>query len=261
MQKFLKIYPVLLSLLLFTTSAFASHPEPWQFGFQDPATEVMSNIQWLHNFLMYIMTGVVVFVMLLIAFVCLRYNSKANPVPNKFSHNVIVEVIWTIIPVIILIIIAIPSFKILSEAEHTPKTDLTVKVVGYQWYWHYIYPDNGNFEFDSYMIPTKDLKPGQKRLLEVDNRVVIPAGKVVRFLTTSADVIHSFAVPAFGIKIDSIPGRTNETWVKVDKPGVYYGQCSELCGVNHGFMPIAVEVLPEADFEEWVASAKQKFGS
>ena len=248
------------TLLLISGTIFASEPMPWQMTFQPPATEVMENIEWLHHFLMVIMFSVVAFVMFLLAYVCIRFNAKANPIPNKFTHNVFIEVLWTFIPIVLLVVIAIPSFKILNFVENTPKADLTVKVVGYQWYWHYIYPDNGNFEFDSYMIPVKDLKPGQKRLLEVDNRIVIPAGKVVRFLTTGADVIHSFAVPAFGVKIDAVPGRTNETWVKVEKPGIYYGQCSELCGINHGFMPIAVEVVSEAEFEAWVVEAKKRFG-
>jgi cytochrome c oxidase subunit II len=253
-----KIYLFILSLIMSATS-YADAPKPWQIDFQDAATPVMERIVSLHDFLMIVMTSIVIVVMFLLAYVCLRYNSKTNPVPNKFSHNVLMEVIWTIIPVIILVIIAVPSFRTLHYVEHTPKADVTIKVVGYQWYWHYIYPDHGGFEFDSYMIQTADLNPGQKRLLEVDNRVVVPAGKVVRFLTTAADVIHSFAVPAFGIKIDSVPGRTNETWIKVDKPGVYYGQCSELCGVNHGFMPIAVEVVPEEEFDLWVEKAKIKF--
>lgn len=247
------------TLLLLSGIAFASEPKAWQMTFQPAATEVMENIEWLHDFLMIIMFSVVAFVMFLLAYVCIRFNAKANPVPNKFTHNVFIEVLWTFIPIVLLVVIAIPSFKILNFIENTPKADLTVKVVGYQWYWRYIYPDNGNFEFDSYMIQPKDLKPGQKRLLEVDNRIVIPAGKVVRFLTTGADVIHSFAVPAFGVKIDAVPGRTNETWVRVEKPGVYYGQCSELCGVNHGFMPIAVEVVTPEEFEAWVVGAKERF--
>ena len=246
-------------LLLISGNAFASEPMPWQMSFQPPATPVMEQIEWLHHFLMVIMFSVVALVMFLLAYVCIRFNAKAHPVPNKFTHNVLIEVLWTFIPIVLLVVIAIPSFKILNYVEHSPKTDLTIKVVGYQWYWHYIYPDNGGFEFDSYMIPQKDLKPGQKRLLEVDNRLVIPAGKVIKFLTTGADVIHSFAVPSFGVKIDAVPGRTNETWVMVEKPGVYYGQCSELCGVNHGFMPIAVQVVPEAEFEAWVEEAKKKF--
>ena len=253
-----KIYRLILMFLVSATS-YADAPKPWQIDFQEAATPVMEKIASLHDFLMLIMTSIVAVVIFLLAYVCLRYNAKANPVPNKFSHNVMIEIVWTIIPVILLVIIAIPSFRTLHYVEHAPKADLTVKVVGYQWYWHYAYPDHGNFEFDSYMIPDAGLKPGQKRLLDVDNRIVIPAGKVVRFLTTAGDVIHSFAVPAFGIKIDSIPGRTNETWVKVDKPGVYYGQCSELCGANHGFMPIAVEVVPEDEFNLWVAKAKIQF--
>ena len=248
-------------LLLVSNISYANEPMPWQMLFQPPATDVMANVEWLHHFLMMIMFGVVGVVMFLLAYVCIKFNAKVHPVPNKFTHNVFVEVLWTFIPIVLLVVMAIPSFKILNYVEHTPKADLTIKVVGYQWYWHYIYPDNGNFEFDSYMIQTSDLKPGQRRLLEVDNRIVIPAGKVVRFLTTGADVIHSFAVPSFGIKIDAVPGRTNETWVKVEKPGVYYGQCSELCGANHGFMPIAVEVVTEAEFEAWTVAAKAKFGA
>ncbi len=245
--------------MLFAGNSYADFPHPWQMDFQAPATHIMEEIEWLHKFLMIVMLGVVVVVMFLIAYVCLRYNAKANPIPNKFSHNIFVEIIWTIIPVILLVIIAIPSFRVAYYVEHTPKADITIKVVGNQWYWTYIYPDNGGFQFDSYMKQSKDLLPGEKRLLEVDNRVFIPAGKIVRFLVTGADVIHSFAVPSFGIKIDAIPGKANETWVKVDKPGVYYGQCSELCGVNHGFMPIAVEVVPEEQFAAWVEGAKVRF--
>lgn len=249
----------LLLLSIWGFSAYAKVPVEWQIGFQNSATPSMEKIVALHDFILVMITGIVIFVTFLLVYVCLRYNAKANPVPNKFSHNITIEVVWTIIPVLLLIAIAVPSFKTLYYIEHTPKADLTVKAVGHQWYWHYIYPDNGGFEYDSYMVQEKDLKPGDHRLLEVDNRVVIPAGKVVKILTTGADVIHSFAVPAFGIKIDSVPGRTNETWVKVDEPGVYYGQCSELCGANHGFMPIAVEVVPEEDFNRWVEAAKVKF--
>ena len=246
-------------VMFYAVASYADIPQPWQMTFQPAATEVMAKVEWLHDFLMIIMSSVVVVVMFLLAFVCIRYNAKSHPVPNKFSHNTLIEVGWTLIPVILLVIIAVPSFRILYYLEHPPKADMTIKVVGYQWYWHYIYPDNGNFEFDSYMKQDKDLLPGDHRLLAVDNRVVLPAGKVVRIITTGADVIHSFAVPSFGIKIDAVPGKMNETWIKVDKPGVYYGQCSELCGVNHGFMPIAVEIVPEEQFILWVEAAKTKF--
>lgn len=247
------ILQLITSLAIFSSAhnAFADKPHPWQMTFQKAATPIMENIEHLHDFLMIILFGIVIVVLGLLAYVCLRFNARVNPVPNKFSHNVLIEVIWTIIPAIILVIIAVPSFRSLYYAEKAPKVDLTVKVVGYQWYWHYSYPDNGNFEFDSYMLPDDK---SSLRLLEVDNRVVIPAGKVVEFLITAADVIHSFAVPAFGVKKDAIPGKINSVWVKVDKPGIYYGQCSELCGVNHGFMPIAIEVVTEEEFEAWVKS-------
>lgn len=240
---------------------YASEPLPWQIGFQPAATPVMEEVINLHHFLMILMSCVVVLVLCLILYVCIRFNAKTHPVPNKFSHNVLIEVIWTVIPAILLVIIAIPSFKVLHFVETIPQSDMTIKVVGKQWYWTYSYPDHGAFEFDSYIIPEDKLQTGQKRLLEVDNRLVVPVGQVIRFLITASDVIHSFAVPAFGIKTDAVPGRVNETWIKVDKPGVYYGQCSELCGVNHGFMPIAIEVVSKEEFDAWVQNAKQKFAS
>jgi cytochrome c oxidase subunit 2 len=167
-----------------------------------------------------------------------------------------IEIVWTVIPIIILVIISIPSFRVLRDAENPPAAEMTIKVVGYQWYWHYIYPDHGNFEYDSYIIKDEDLKPGQKRLLDVDRRLVIPENTVVKFLVTAGDVIHSFAVPSLALKTDAVPGRINESWTKVLKKGVYYGQCSELCGVNHGFMPIAIEVVSKEEFAQWVAKNK-----
>ncbi|PCJ29786.1 MAG: cytochrome c oxidase subunit II [Rickettsiales bacterium] len=249
-----------LFVILTGNVSLASKPEPWQLYLQEAATPVMEELTAFHDFMMIIITGVTLFVFFLIIYVVLRFNAKANPVPAKFSSNLTVEIAWTLIPVIILIIIAVPSFRILKMAEHTPDSDVTVKVVGSQWFWTYSYPDHG-IEFDSYMIQDEDLLPGQLRLLEVDNRIIVPQGKVVKFLITAADVIHSFAVPALGIKLDAVPGRTNETWAKIDKIGVYYGQCSELCGVNHGFMPIAVEVVSQKDYDIWVESAKVKFAS
>ncbi|WP_410520996.1 cytochrome c oxidase subunit II [Candidatus Tisiphia endosymbiont of Beris chalybata] len=253
-----KLIVALLSLLP-ATNSLASEPHAWQMLFQAPASQLMEELQGFHNFLLLITGGIVLFVCALLLYVCIRFNAKANPVPAKFSHNILIEVIWTIIPIIILAIIAIPSFRILRFAEKTPEAEMVVKVVGYQWYWHYIYPDHDNIEFDSYLILDHNLKPGQKRLLEVDNRLVIPENTTVKFLITAGDVIHSFAIPALGIKIDAVPGRLNEAWTKIAKRGVYYGQCSELCGINHGFMPITIEVVSKEEFQSWLMSAKAKF--
>ncbi len=244
----------LIGLLLFSSFGFASEPLPWQMGFQPPASPIMEELHQFHDFLLYISTAIVLFVTGLLAFVCIRFNARNNPVPAKFSHNVLIEIIWTVIPIIILVIIAVPSFRILRHAEKIPQSDITIKVVGYQWYWHYEYPDHNNIEFDSVMISDANLKPDQKRLLDVDNRIVIPENATVRFLITAGDVIHSFAVPSLGFKIDAVPGRINETWTRIVKKGVYYGQCSELCGINHGFMPIAIEVVSKEAFDNWVAS-------
>lgn len=255
----MRIRILLLLLLSFINVCFANIPKPWQMGFQEPVTDVMDDIVWFHRLSMYILSGIVFFVIFLITYVCLRFNAKSNPVPAKFKDNLTLEIIWTIIPVIILIILAIPSFKILYHAEHIPKCDFTVKVVGRQWYWSYQYPDHGNFAFDSYIIPDNELKENQLRLLSVDNNIVIPVDTSVRILITSSDVIHSWTIPAFGRKIDAVPGKVNETWIKVKKTGIYYGQCSELCGVNHAFMPIAVEVVTKEEFVEWIKKSQTRF--
>ncbi len=248
-------------LLVLANYAVASEPQPWQMYLQPAATEIMEGITELHDFMMYIITGVVVVVLTLLTYTCYKFYHKRNPTPATFSHNVLIEVIWTIIPVIVLCAIAVPSYKLLQKEEATPAADMTVKVVGYQWYWKYEYPDNGGFNFDSYMLDSKTLLTGQKRLLDVDNELVIPQSTMVRFLITGADVIHSFTVPSFGFKVDAVPGRTNETYVKVDKLGTYYGQCSELCGVNHGFMPIAIKVVSKEDFAKWAVESKTKFST
>lgn len=252
---------IALVALLYNSTCFASKPFPWQIDFQEAASPIMHELYDFHNFLLIIITGIVLFVLFLVIYVMMRFNAKANPVPAKFTHNIAIEVIWTVIPIILLVVIAIPSFRILRLAEHTPSADMTIKVVGSQWFWTYEYPDHENIIFDSYMIQDADLKPGQLRLLEVDNRIVVPQGATIKFLITAADVIHSFAIPSLGLKTDAVPGRTNEAWTRVDKPGVYYGQCSEICGVNHGFMPIALEVVPQEDFEKWLEQAKIKFAS
>ncbi|MFZ2155855.1 MAG: cytochrome c oxidase subunit II [Bradyrhizobium sp.] len=239
-------------------AAFAElgQPVPWEVTLQESATPVMDNITWFHNFLFWLITIITLFVLVLLIIVVVKFNAKANPVPSRTTHNTLIEVAWTLIPVLILVGIAVPSFRLLFQQLDIPKADLTVKVTGKQWYWSYAYPDNGKFEFDSLLA--QDKKP---RLLGVDNEMVVPVNKVIRIQTTGADVIHAFAVPAFGIKIDSIPGRLNETWFKATKVGTFYGQCSELCGKDHAFMPIAVRVVSDQEFAAWVETAKKKFAT
>jgi cytochrome c oxidase subunit 2 len=239
-----------------TASAELGQPAPWEFRLQGSASPVMDNITWFHNFLLVVITLITLFVLALLVIVVVKFNARANPVPSRTTHNSLIEVAWTIIPVLILVGIAVPSFRLLFEELDIPKADLTIKATGKQWYWSYAYPDNGKFEFDSLLAQDK-----QPRLLGVDNEMVVPVNKVIRVQTTGADVIHSFAVPAFGIKIDAIPGRLNETWFKATKTGMFYGQCSELCGKDHAFMPIAVRVVSDQEFAAWVESAKKKFAS
>jgi cytochrome c oxidase subunit 2 len=239
--------------------AAPGQPVPWQLGLQDSASPVMDNVIWFHDFLLWLVTIITLFVLALLVWVMVKFNAKANPMPSRTTHNTLLEVAWTVVPVIILVAIAIPSFRLLFYQQTLPPADLTIKATGKQWYWSYNYPDHGNFEFDSLLVQEKDLQPGQPRLLAVDNEVVVPVNKVVRVLTTAADVIHAFTVPSFGIKIDSIPGRVNETWFRATREGVYYGQCSELCGKDHAFMPIAVRVVSDRDFATWVEQAKQKY--
>jgi cytochrome c oxidase subunit II len=252
---------MVLAVLASAGAALADfgQPAPWQFGFQEAATPVMDRITWFHDFLLYIITGIATFVLVLLIAVMVRFNARANPVPSRTTHNTLVEVAWTVIPILILMVIAIPSFKLLFLQLNLPAADLTVKATGNQWYWSYSYPDNGAFQFDSLMLKDNQRKAGQPRLLAVDNEMVVPVNKIVRVITTGSDVIHSFAVPSFGIKIDAIPGRINETWFKATREGMYYGQCSELCGKDHAFMPIAVRVVKENDFNSWLSGAKQKY--
>ncbi len=231
-------------------------PSPWEHRLQAAATPVMENITWFHNFLLWIISAIVLFVLVLLIIVVVKFNAKSNPVPSKTTHNTLIEVAWTIIPVLILVGIAVPSFRLLFEELDIPKADLTIKATGKQWYWSYAYPDNGKFEFDSLLATDK-----QPRLLAVDNEIVVPVNKIVRVQVTGADVIHSFAIPSFGIKIDAVPGRLNETWFKATQTGMFYGQCSELCGKDHAFMPIAVRVVNDQEFADWVESAKKKFAS
>jgi cytochrome c oxidase subunit 2 len=235
-------------------------PSPWQLGLQGSATPVMAEVAWFHDFLLWIIGIISVFVLALLVIVMVKFNARSNPVPSRTTHNTTIEVLWTVVPVIILVAIAVPSFRLLFHQLNIPKADVTVKATGKQWFWSYSYPDS-KFEFDSLMVQDKDLKPGQPRLLTVDNQMVVPVNKVVRVLTTGADVIHAFAIPSFGIKIDAIPGRINETWFKAEREGTYYGQCSELCGKDHAFMPIAINVVSEKDYVAWLDQAKKKYAT
>lgn len=234
-------------------------PSPWQMGFQDSASPVMESITSLHDLLLVIITGIAIVVFILVSFVIYRFRASKNPTASTVSHHATLEVIWTLVPVVILIAIGIPSVRLLWQLDKPQSPDMTIKAIGHQWYWSYEYPlSKGNkiIKFDSYMIEDKNLKKGQKRLLDVDHPVVVPIDSTVRVLVTSEDVIHSFAVPSLGIKTDAVPGRINETWFRISKPGTYYGQCSELCGSKHGFMPIAIKAVSKQEYQNWLSHQK-----
>jgi len=253
-----KILLIIFSFLV-AIDAYADQPKDWQLGFQNPASDGMRDIVNFHNnLLLPIIIAISVFVLFLMLYACVRFRASANPNPSKRTHNVTVEILWTLIPCLILIVMAVPSFKILYKQDTIPKADLTIKAIGYQWYWGYEYPDE-NIIFDSYMVEEKDLRSDQPRLLAVDNEVVVPVNKVVKVLITANDVLHAWALPSFGVKRDAVPGRVNETWFKAEKEGTYYGQCSELCGIKHAFMPITVKVVSEEDYQEWLSEARVKF--
>lgn len=240
-------------------TVYAGAPEPWQMGLQTPASPSMERINDFHNLLLWVTSMISVLVLALLAYVVVRFNAKRNPAPTKFTHNTVVEVLWTAVPVMILVIIAIPSFRLLYFIDRTVDPDMTLKVIGHQWYWSYEYPDHGNFTFDALLVPEEDLEDKSRRLMETDNPVVLPVGKKVRLLLTADDVLHSWGVPALGIKLDTVPGRLNETWVEIEREGIYYGFCSELCGVNHSYMPIMIEAVSEADFNAWAEKAREEF--
>jgi cytochrome c oxidase subunit II len=260
-QRFIALAVILAGLAAGPGTAVASQPQPWELGLQPAATPGMVEIIWFHDILLYIITAITLFVLALLLVIIVKFNAKANPIPSRTTHNTMLEVLWTVVPVLILTLIAVPSFRLLFTQLDIPPADVTVKATGKQWFWSYSYPDAGDFEFDSLMLSDKDRKPDQPRLLAVDNEMVVPVNKNIRVITTGADVIHAFAVPSFGIKIDSIPGRINETWFKATREGVYYGQCSELCGKDHAFMPIAVRVVNDADYTAWLEEAKKKYAS
>ena len=256
-------FTAILGMLAVPGFASAAQPEPWQMNFQEAATPLMEQIVRFHD--VYLLPTIIIislFVLALLAIVVVKFNEKSNPNPSRTTHNTTIEVLWTVIPVAILVVIAVPSFKLLYKSDVIPKVDMTIKATGHQWYWNYEYVDHGKFSFDAYMIADEDLKEGQPRLLETDNRVVIPSNTIVRVQVTAADVLHAWTIPAFGRKIDAVPGRLNEIWIgPVKNEGVYYGQCSELCGVNHGFMPIAVEVVSKDKFNAWVEKARKEFAA
>ena len=249
----------LLTAVTVTPIAMAQAPRPWEIGMQPAFSPVKQRIIALHDLVLVIITLITIFVGVLLAWVIYRYNERRNPNPSRTSHHTLLEVAWTILPVLILVVIAIPSFRLVYYEDRTNKADLTVKVTGHQWYWEYTYPDKNNLDFSSYVVPDDQLKPGQLRLLDVDNPLVVPAGKNIRILTTSADVIHSFFIPSLGVQRYAIPGRTIETWFRANKPGMFYGQCNQICGTNHSRMPIAVQAVPEQEFNAWLEQAKTKF--
>jgi cytochrome c oxidase subunit II len=253
-------------------SAQNGMPQPWEINLQPAATEVATFIHWFHDWVNVLIFIITLFVLALLVYVAWRFNEKRNPVASKTTHHALLEVAWTIVPVLILVVIAIPSFRLLKLQLEIPQADMTVKVTGKQWYWSYEYPqDGGSFGFDSLMLDEKQraeaisskkiAESEAPRLLAVDNEAVVPVGKIVRVQVTGADVIHKFAMPAFGLKIDAIPGRLNETWFKADREGIFYGQCSFICGQNHAFMPIAIRVVSQERYTAWLAEAKQKFAN
>ncbi len=264
------IFSFIISLMVYPTiyihTLIAMEPkgiaEDYGLDLQNPVTEVAQDVYNMHAFVTIIMALITLFVLGLLVWVCYRYSEKKNSKPSKTVHNTLVEILWTAIPVLILIIIAVPSFKLLYKQDVIPEPDLTIKAIGYQWYWGYEYPDNGNFSYEAFMVQSKEEleeeKP-YKRMLTTDTKVVVPINKIIRVQVTAADVLHSWAVPAFGVKTDAVPGRLNETWFKAEKEGIYYGMCSELCGVNHQSMPIEIHVVSEKEFQVWVEDSKLKY--
>jgi cytochrome c oxidase subunit 2 len=251
----------LVGLLINPVWAAEGLARPWQLSLQDPMSPVMEGVFNFHNLLLVVQFGIVGLVLAILAYCIIRFNAKRNPVPSRTSHNTLLEVVWTALPVVILIIIAIPGLRLLYFQDRVQDIDMTLKVAGHQWYWSYSYPDHGDFTFDSIIVPDEELKEGQPRMLTVDNRIVLPVDTNIQILLTGEDVIHSWAVPALGVKVDATPGRINERWVRINEEGVYYGMCSEFCGVNHAFMPIEVHAVSKEAFAEWVGQAREEFAS
>ena len=253
------ILKIISLIYLFSGSLLAEQPKEWQLGFQDPASQGMESIVWFHDYMLLpVITAITAFVLFLILYVCVKFRASKNKVASTTSHNTTVEVLWTLIPCLILVVLAVPSFKLLYKQDAIPQADVTIKAIGYQWYWGYEYPDE-KIGFDSYMVEDKDLKENQPRLLTVDNEVYVPVNKVIKVMITANDVLHAWALPSFGVKRDAVPGRINETWFKADRIGTYYGQCSELCGIKHAFMPITVNVVTEEEYNQRLIKAKVEF--
>jgi len=252
---------LLLSILnfFFAGNSYSAGAKPWQTGFQESASPAATMIIDTHNFIMMFVWVIVALVLLLLVFTCIKFRAKNNPVPSTTSHHTLLEIIWIVIPTIIVIIIAIPSVKLILKQDTLPKTEMTLKVIGRQWYWSYEYPDHNNIAFDSYMKKDEELLPKDKRLLSTDNKVVLPVETYIKVQITSSDVIHAWAIPALGIKKDAVPGRLNEIWMYIEKPGTYYGQCSELCGILHAFMPIEIKAVSKENFKKWVTKASKEF--
>jgi cytochrome c oxidase subunit II len=248
-----------IGIIAIAAVAGAAEPKPWQLGFQPPATPVKERLSAFHDELLIIIALITAFVLGLLLYVIVRFNHQRNPVPTRTSHNTVIEMLWTVVPVLILVIIAIPSFKLMYYMDRVPNPEMTIKVTGHQWYWSYEYPDQGGLTFDSNIIPDAELKPGQKRLLDVDNPLVVPAGTIIRVQITGTDVIHSWFVPSFGVQEYAIIGRLNESWMQIEHEGTYYGQCNQICGLNHAFMPIKVEAVSKEAFQQWLVDAKKKF--
>ncbi len=247
------------ALTMGSAVAAKGQAEPWQLGFQDAFSPVAHLQQDFHDTLMILITAITLFVLALMIYVAVRFNRKANPTPSKTSHNTMIEIVWTIAPILILIVIAVPSLKLLYYADRIEVADMTLKATGYQWYWGYEYIDEEELSFEAIMLEEDELKEGQPRLLATDNMIVLPVDTNIRLLITAEDVLHSWAMPAFGVKLDAVPGRINETWMRIEEEGVYYGQCSELCGARHGFMPIAVKAVSKEEYKKWLVKAKEEF--
>lgn len=242
-----------------TRPALAQQPEPWQMNFQAAHSSLMEQIVAFHDFMLYLIFAISLFVLALMLYAVIRFGEKRNPTPSKTTHNTMIEVLWSVVPIFLLVVIGLFSLPLLFNSDDTVDADLTVKVIGRQWYWSYEYPDHGDFTFDAFMIPDDEIKGDQVRLLSTDENLVLPIGKKVRVLVTASDVIHAFAMPALGAKVDAVPGRTNEIWFDIDEVGMYFGQCSELCGSGHAFMPIAIQAVTQADFDAWAVQARERY--